>query len=606
MLLARQGYRVLVVDRATFPSDTVSTHIVHPLGVSALSRWGLLDRLTATGCPPIHTYTFDFGPFTIAGSPGTREAPIAYCPRRTILDKLLVDAAAESGAEVREGFTVEQVLIEDGRVVGIRGHSKQGGSIVERADVVVGADGRHSVVAEAVRPEQYDEKPPLLAGYYTYWSGLPMEGRFEQYIRENRGFAAVPTHDDLTLVIAGWPYAEFAENKKDIEGNYLKDDRARAGFRRATTRRQAGSTLSPARPCRTISANLMALVGRSWGMPATTRTSSPRKESWTPSETLNSAPPHLPSAFSGTRSFEDAMGDYHRARDAQVKAMYEFTCQLATLEPPPPEVQQLLGAIHGNQEAMDGFATAERRDDIACGVLRAGKRRCDHGSRSFKLSRQTCCGYQPPVTYCGQRESALMSSSAGYPDCCSSIRRANMSGSTLPPLMMTPTRLPSTGNAPSRTAAAPRQPVGSTTIFMRSAKNRIAATSRGVGYGQHVGDEPPDDREGVLPQMRGQRAVGDRARHRDPDDLGPSGTNAARHCRPPARRRPLAACGRQRLGGERAAGQQPAAAEADQQRVERPDLLDQFLGRRALAGDDVGMVEGRQQGQPALCSPACG
>ena len=129
MLLARKGYRVLVVDRATFPSDTVSTHILHPLGARALSRWGLLDRLAATGCPPIHTYAFDFGPFTIAGAPGTREAPVAYCPRRTILDKLLVDAAAQSGAEVREGFTVEEVLIEDGRAVGIKGRSKHGGSI---------------------------------------------------------------------------------------------------------------------------------------------------------------------------------------------------------------------------------------------------------------------------------------------------------------------------------------------------------------------------------------------------------------------------------------------------------------------------------------------
>ncbi len=72
------------------------------------------------------------------------------------------------------------------------------------------------------RPEQYDERPPLLAAYYTYWSGLPMDGRFENYIRERRGFAVMPTHDDLTLIIAGWPYAELAENKKDIEGNYLK------------------------------------------------------------------------------------------------------------------------------------------------------------------------------------------------------------------------------------------------------------------------------------------------------------------------------------------------------------------------------------------------
>ena len=62
MLLARKGYRVLVIDRATFPSDTVSTHLIHPPGIAALGRWGLLDRLTATGCPPIDTYLFDFGP----------------------------------------------------------------------------------------------------------------------------------------------------------------------------------------------------------------------------------------------------------------------------------------------------------------------------------------------------------------------------------------------------------------------------------------------------------------------------------------------------------------------------------------------------------------
>ena len=79
MLLARKGYRVLVVDRATFPSDTVSTHILHPPGVDALSRWGLLDRLVATGCPPIDTYSFDFGPFTLTGAPGTDKilSPIA-------------------------------------------------------------------------------------------------------------------------------------------------------------------------------------------------------------------------------------------------------------------------------------------------------------------------------------------------------------------------------------------------------------------------------------------------------------------------------------------------------------------------------------------------
>src|SRR6188472_2139727 len=99
MLLARRGHRVLLVDRATFPSDTVSTHLIHAPGIAALQRWGLLDRLVATGCPPIDSYSFDFGPLTISGRPGPVEGvDLGYAPRRTVLDALLVDAAREAGA----------------------------------------------------------------------------------------------------------------------------------------------------------------------------------------------------------------------------------------------------------------------------------------------------------------------------------------------------------------------------------------------------------------------------------------------------------------------------------------------------------------------------
>src|SRR5688572_22601793 len=161
MLLARKGYRVLLVDRATFPSDTLSTHVVQPHGVARLARWGLLDRLIASGCPPTHTYAFNFGPLAITGSPGTADAPVAYCPRRTVLDKLLVDAAVAAGAELREAFAVDEVLVSDGRVTGIRGHGKDGANVVERAPLVVGADGRHSLVARAVSPEIYNERGTL-------------------------------------------------------------------------------------------------------------------------------------------------------------------------------------------------------------------------------------------------------------------------------------------------------------------------------------------------------------------------------------------------------------------------------------------------------------
>ena len=354
MLLARRGYRVLLLDRATFPSDTVSTHILHPLGVAALSRWGLLDRLTATGCPPVDTYAFDFGAFTLAGAPGTAEAPVGYCPRRTVLDSILVDAAGEAGAEVREGFAVEELLTEDGCVTGIRGRSKHGDA-VERARVVVGADGWRSRVAEAVRAERYDEKPRLLAGYYSYWSGLPMNGRFETYIRDRRGFAAVPTHDGLTMVIVGWPHAEFAENRKDIEGNYLRAiamapafaDRMR-GARRAA--RFAGAAVpnffrKPYGPG-------WALVGDA-GYNRDFITGQGMMDAFLDAELCAAA---LDGALSGTLPFGAAMEAWRRTRDARVKAMYDFTCELARLEPPPPELQALLAAASGNQEAMDAFA----------------------------------------------------------------------------------------------------------------------------------------------------------------------------------------------------------------------------------------------------------
>jgi 2-polyprenyl-6-methoxyphenol hydroxylase-like FAD-dependent oxidoreductase len=354
MLLARKGHRVLVVDRATFPSDTLSTHVVHPLAVDALARWGLAERLAATGCPPIHTYAFDFGPFAISGSPGTREAPVAYCPRRTVLDKLLVDAAVEAGAELREAFTVDDVLIEHGHVVGVRGHSKGGATIVERASVVVGAEGRHSLIADTVRAEQYRERPPLLAAYYSYWSGLPMEGRFETYIRAKRGFAAAPTHEGLTLIVGGWPHAEFEANKKDIEGNFDKmlalvpefRERVRGAKREA---RFAGAATpnffrKPYGPG-------WALVGDA-GCTKDPITAQGILDAFRDAERCAGA---LDATFRGSRSFDEAMAGYQRGRDEQVLPMYELTCQLATLEPPPPETQRLLGAVHGHRESMDAF-----------------------------------------------------------------------------------------------------------------------------------------------------------------------------------------------------------------------------------------------------------
>jgi 2-polyprenyl-6-methoxyphenol hydroxylase-like FAD-dependent oxidoreductase len=221
--------------------------------------------------------------------------------------------------------------------------------------VVVGADGRHSLVARAVQPERYREQPPLLAAYYAYWSGLPMDGRFETYVRPDRAFGVWPTHDDLTLVIGGWPYAEFEANKRDIEGNFGKLLELAPAFAervRAATRETRFVGAAVPNYFRTPYGPGWALVGDA-GYNKDFITAQGMHDAFRDAELCATG---LDEAFSGARPFDAAMGAYQATRDAQVLPMYEFTTQLATLEPPPPDLQRLLAAAHGNQEAMDGFA----------------------------------------------------------------------------------------------------------------------------------------------------------------------------------------------------------------------------------------------------------
>lgn len=354
MLLARRGYRVLAVDRAAFPSDTVSTHVIHAPGVGALRRWGLLEQVTATGCPPIETYSFDFGAFTIAGTPPPHDGhSTAYAPRRTVLDKILVDAASRAGAEVRERFTVEDVVVEDGTVVGVRGHGEGGAPVLERARVVIGADGRNSRVAGAVRPGQYHEKPMLQWSFYSYWSGLPVDG-FEIVVRPDRGWGALPTNDGLTLVVVGWPSAESGAFKADVETNFLRTLELAPEFAarvRAARREERFAGGAVPNFFRTPYGPGWALVGDA-GYTKDPITAQGISDAFRDAELCATA---VDEAFAGGRPFDEAMSAYQRRRDEQVLPIYEFTTGLATLAPPPPELQQLLGAVHGNRKAMDAF-----------------------------------------------------------------------------------------------------------------------------------------------------------------------------------------------------------------------------------------------------------
>ncbi|MFF6772035.1 NAD(P)/FAD-dependent oxidoreductase [Streptomyces sp. NPDC012637] len=354
MLLARLGHRVLLVDRATFPSDTISTHLIHPPGLAALDRWGLLERVAATGCPPIDTYLFDLGPFTIVGSPAGEGFDVSYAPRRTVLDKILVDAAAEAGAEVREGFTVEEVLFDGPAVTGIKGHGRDGSTVVDHARVTVGADGVHSSVAKATGAAEYAEKPKINAYYYAYWAGLPLHGRFEAYDRGDCAFAAWPTNEDQTLVICGWPMRDFEAKRGDVEGNYHATlARAPDFAERIAQASQVERFVGMAIPnyFRKPYGPGWILVGDA-GYLKDPITAQGIQDAFRDAERCTRA---LDDVLAGRRPFDEAMGATQQTRDAQVTSMYEFTADFATMEPPPPEMQQLLFAVSQSPSASDEF-----------------------------------------------------------------------------------------------------------------------------------------------------------------------------------------------------------------------------------------------------------
>jgi len=355
MLLAGKGYEVLLVDRASFPSDTVSTHVIHPPGLTALRRWGLLDDLVATGCPWLPAYTFDLGPLVITGTPGAADGTAgSYAPRRTVLDELLVRAAQKAGAELREGFSVAGLIADDDRITGVRGHARGGMEVSEYARMVIGADGVRSRVAEQVNAPRYHEGPVLGSAYYAYWSGVPAAGALWM-LRPGRGFFMVPTNGHLTLVLAAWPHAEVPQVKQDLQGNYQREVIAALGGR-LDSGRQETRVLGEGVPnrFRIPYGPGWALVGDA-GYAKDPVTAQGITDAFHDAELCADA---LDTVWRSGRGYDEALREYQQHRDERVLPMYEFTGQLADLAvPPPPQMQQLLGALAGNQKAMDEFAS---------------------------------------------------------------------------------------------------------------------------------------------------------------------------------------------------------------------------------------------------------
>jgi flavin-dependent dehydrogenase len=323
MLLARQGHRVL-----------------------------LLDRVLASNCPPIRQLGLDLGDFQLTGGLMPADGVAFGCaPRRTVLDELLVTAAAEAGAEVREGFAATGLTMSDGRVTGIRGHDRDGAEIEEAARIVIGADGRNSLVARSVAAAKYNVRPPLCCGFYAYWQAPPHPAAIHPLPR--RVVITFPTNDGLTVSYVACPREDF--NHCDLD-RYVADTVGQVAALEEPFR--AAARDGRVRGLRDIPNFFRQSYGDGWALvgdagyhkdPILAQGIS---DAFRSAEWLAEA---VQSGFSGARSMSEVLAEYQCRRDEHLMPMYDLSCMMAALQPPPPEMLALYRALRGNATECDRF-----------------------------------------------------------------------------------------------------------------------------------------------------------------------------------------------------------------------------------------------------------
>jgi len=359
-LLAREGHRVLLVDRATFPSDVPhSTLLIHQPGVAFLRKWGLEPRILATGCPKIKTWQVHLGPMVFRGSPPPAgEIDYGLAPRRYILDSLIAEAAVEGGADFQQGYTVNELLWDRERVVGLRGTDQRGANVDVAARLVVGADGFHSRVAKAVAPSEYDVHPPLVAACYSYFHNLTLPDgvQFEFHGGVHRAIFAWPTNNDEVILGVNWKAEELEAKRKNPEAEFfavLDELSPSLAERVRQAKRSADFTAGcvPANYFRKPVGPGWALVGDAGACYEFTTahgmTNAFRQ--------VDQLAPAISEGLRGDRPIEESLKDFEETRNQFELPFYHFTRDNMTNQPPPEQALQLFGAIHASPRATNQF-----------------------------------------------------------------------------------------------------------------------------------------------------------------------------------------------------------------------------------------------------------
>jgi flavin-dependent dehydrogenase len=357
MLLARLGRDVVVVDQASLPSDTVSTHSIARSGVVQLRRWGLLDEVLASGAPAIRQVTFN-----AAGESTTRtikdKAGVDFlvAPRRYVLDTLLATAAEHAGAQVHTGITVTGLQRDRrGRVVGVSGHDRAGAPIQIGARYVIGADGLRSRVASLVDATINEAGRAGGAAQYAYYAGIPWSGI--EFFVADRSFAGVfPTHNGQACIWVCTPSADAKAVRRTRSRVEAFDQLLERSAPELAERLRHARRTSPVQGMLRQPNQLRQAFGPGWALVGDAGyyrdaiTAYGISDAFRDAELLAVALDH---ALDGNGEETTALVTYQQQRSQALREIFEITCRLAAYPQVPRfiELQKQLSAAIDKQAA---------------------------------------------------------------------------------------------------------------------------------------------------------------------------------------------------------------------------------------------------------------
>lgn len=326
-LLGEYGYKVLLLDRARFPSDTLSTHFYHLPALKSFQRIGVLDEVANSAPKLVEMFNDIEGTTWTDKIQGEDGLDYFQCVRRVTLDSILVERVQkESSVEFHQGARFTDLIYDNDRVVGAK-WSDDAGKHEVTSRVVIGADGFYSQVANLVEPEVEQFEPVHRAMYFAYFQNITSHETptAEFYFRGDHLAYVFPTDGGLTLIAVSVPISEFDAYRKDAEGEMMTMLNSLPSL---APRLQSAEAASPFKGAANIPCYLKVPYGNGWALVGD---SALVFDPWS-GQGIDHASQHaimladtLHEIFENKKTWDEAMSEYHSMRNASSRKNFNRT-----------------------------------------------------------------------------------------------------------------------------------------------------------------------------------------------------------------------------------------------------------------------------------------